>query len=250
MKIFFISLSLLFFQFTWSQVIDIEHLRLDNKNQGFAGSVGFDIKLTKNTSDIFGLGAKAYFQFRKDDHLIFLISNVNFEKVDEKENINDGTNHLRYNYYWKPRIILEAFYQSQYNEISKIERRQLAGAGPRFVIHEGEKFKSFFGTILMYENEKVSEDEIVYNKDIRFSFYLPLRYKPTENIALSSTTFYQPKIDVFDDFRVFSYNAATIKIIKNLNFVITYIYEFDQFPAQGIPKTQYRLLNGISYSFD
>ena len=234
----------------FSQVIDIEHMRLDTENQGFAGSIGLNFKLIKNTRNLFAFGSTAYVQYRKNDHLVFFINNLAYQTVDDTENINNGTNHFRYNYYWKPKIILEAFFQSQYNSIALIDQRQLTGAGPRFILKEEVRFKSYLGTIIMFEHEKVKDVQPIYNDDWRMSLYLALRYLPTDNIALASTTFYQPRIDAFSDYRVYSHNSATIKIYGKLNFVITYILDFDVAPATGIPNTQYQLLNGISYSFD
>lgn len=251
MKIILFFFTLLFLTKIEAQVIDIEHLRLESDSVGFAGSIGLNFKLVKNTREIFALGSSGYIQYRQNEHLVFLINNIAYQKIDDQANINYGTLHLRYNYTWRPKIILEAFGQSQYNSIAKIDQRQLIGGGPRFVLKEEDRLKAFLGTIFMYEHEKVSDDNgPIYNDDYRFSFYFALRYLITENIALSTTTFYQPLIEQWSDFRIYSTNSVSIKIIEKLTFNVNYIYDYDANPAVGIPKTQYQLTNGINYTFD
>ncbi len=233
-----------------AQVIDIEHFRLEADTLGFSGSVGVNLQITKNTKNILFFGGTAYVQYRNGRHLALFLNNTSYKKVNDAAIINKGTNHLRYNYKLNEHITLEALLQAQYNSISKIDQRQLIGAGPRFKLTEKEKYKLFLGTIFLFEHEKINNPPVEYHDDFRFSGYLALRYFPTNNISMASTTFYQPRIDKFYDYRIYSYNSLSIKLIKKLSFKLTYTLSYDTHPADGIPKTQYDLLNGIVYVFD
>jgi len=233
-----------------AQVIDIEHLRLEADTLGFAGSVGVNLQITKNTKNILFFGGSAYVQYRNGRHLALFLNNTSYKKVNDAAIINKGTNHLRYNYRLNNLITLEALLQAQYNSISKIDQRQLIGAGPRFKLAEKEKYKFFLGTIFIFEHEKINNPPVEYHDDFRFSGYLSVRYFPTDNISIASTTFYQPILDKFYDYRIFSYNSISIKLIRKLSFKLTYTISYDTYPAEGIPKTQYDLLNGIVYVFD
>ncbi len=233
-----------------AQVLNIEHLRISNDTLGFAGSIGVNLQLIKNTRDIFIFGNTIYLQYRNGKHLVFLINNISYKKINDDDIINKGTMHLRYNYKITDILTLEAFGQLQYNTISKIEMRQLIGAGTRFKITDKEKYKAYLGTILMHEYEKIDNDPSIYNRDYRFSGYLSFRFFPTKNFIFTSTTFYQPRIDKFSDYRIFSQNSISLKIIKKLALQLTYSISYDTFPAEGIPKTQYQLLNGLVYTFD
>jgi putative salt-induced outer membrane protein YdiY len=217
---------------------------------GFAGSVGVNLQITKNTKDILFFGGTAYVQYRNGKHLALFLNNTSFKKVNDAEIINKGTNHLRYNFKLNELITIEGLLQLQYNSISKIDQRQLAGGGLRFRLAQKEKYKLFLGTIFMFEHEKINNPPVEYNDDIRFSGYLSLRYFPADNITFASTTFYQPRIDKFNDYRIYSYNSLSIRLIKKLSLKITYALSYDTHPAQGIPKTQYDLLNGIVYVFN
>ena len=122
-----------------AQVIDIEHLRLEADTLGFAGSVGANLQITKNTKNILFFGGTAYIQYRNGRHLALFLNNTSYKKINDAAIINKGTSHLRYNYKLNDRITLEALLQAQYNSISKIDQRQLIGAGPRFKLAEKEK---------------------------------------------------------------------------------------------------------------
>ncbi len=245
-------LLIFIFQFNLSkaQVIDIEHLRQEADTLGFSGSIGVNLQVTKNTKDILFFGGTAYVQYRNGRHLALFMNNTSYKKADNVDIINKGTNHLRYNYRLNDLITFEAFLQAQYNSISKIDQRQLVGGGPRFRLKEKDKYKVFLGTLFMYEHEKINNPPAEYHNNFRFSGYLSVRYFPTEHITIGSTTFYQPRIDKFNDYRIYSYNSISIKLIKKLSLKLTYVIGYDTYPANGVPKTQYDLLNGIVYVFD
>ncbi len=235
----------------YSQFINADAVRSEKDSIGFSGSFGLDIGLIKNTSTIFTLGNSVYIQYRKNRHLFFFINSLNIKTVNDEFIINKGTLHIRYNYKINNRITWEGFAQSHYNRISKIDKRQLVGTGPRFTIFKEKKFDTYLGTLLMYEHEKIDEvPAAIYNDDIRLSGYLTFRLFPTKNFTLSTTTFYQPKINKFSDYRIYSHNSVMFKVFKNLSIGISYIATYDTEPASGIPKYQYRLLNGLAYTFD
>jgi len=102
----------------------------------------------------------------------------------------------------------------------------------------------------MYEHEKIDEITVVYNSDIRISDYLTFRLFPTKKFTAASTTFYQPKLNEFSDYRIYSHNTLIFKVIKGLSIGMIFKATYDTHPASEIPKYQYRLLNGLSYTFD
>jgi len=239
-----------------AQVLNVENLRSEKDSTGFSGSIALNINLIKNTKNIFSLGNTNYIQYKKHRHLLFFISDVSYKKVDSEAIVDRGTYHLRYNYDLNDWLVLEAFGQSYNNSISLIDRRQLAGGGTRFKLETRDNYKMFLGAIFMYEYEKedysneMLQKNFIYHYDYRMSSYFTFTYFPNENLAFKTTTFYQPRLDKFSDYRINSYNSLTIKLIGKLALSITYILSYDTEPAISIPTTQYELLNGIVYTFD
>jgi len=234
----------------YAQFINPESVRSRKDSTGFSGTIGLDVSFVKNTSSIFSLGNSIYIQYTNKKHLVFFINSLNIKKVNDESIIDKGTQHLRYNYKLSSKIALEAFVQNHYNKISKIDKRRLTGGGARFTIFDKDRFETYLGTLLMYEYEKIIEDQIIYNEDIRFSGYASFRWFPIKNTTITSTTFYQPKLSEFSDYRIFSSNSISFKVIKGLSIGITYIANYDTHPATDIPKYQYRLMNGLAYTFD
>lgn len=232
-----------------SQVINAESLRMVNDTTGWAGSVRLNFGFSKNVTEVINLKNKIHVQYKAKKHLIMFINKISFEKAADAEFVNKGVQHLRYNYRMKPKLALELFLQNQYNEISKIDFRELAGAGFRYKLSKSEKYKVYLGSLIMHEYEKELNDLRTTNRDWRNSSYMSFSFYFNKQISLISTTYYQPKLTDFSDFRISHQSALNITIVKNLAFNLAFNYTYDAFPVIGIPKTAYDITNGIVYKF-
>ena len=102
----------------------------------------------------------------------------------------------------------------------------------------------------MYEYEKASDiTENRIHKDFRASTYLSFSIYPTETIGIISTSYYQPRLDALNDYRLSSTTSILFRIIENLAFKTTFIYNYDAYPVVTIPKSQYELTNGLLFTF-
>jgi hypothetical protein len=248
----YITFCLLFIYISgFSQVVNIETLRKASDSAKWSGSVSLDVSLIKNTNDIFRIANKAHVQYNDKINLWLFVNDLNFQKIEDNSLVNRGTQHLRYNRKVTDRMKWEVFGQAQYDAISEIDFRGLFGTGPRFKLSEHENYKFYLGTLVMYEHEKASD--VVINrlqKDFRGSTYLSFSLYPSETLSIISTSYYQPRIDKFKDYRLSSNTSVLFKILDDLAFKTTFNYFFDAFPVTtSIPKTQYELTNGLLYSF-
>lgn len=244
---------LLFFTFSLAhaQVVNIETLRKKADTSKWTGSVSLDVSLIKNTNDIFRIANKAHVQYKDSMNLWLFVNDLNLQKIEGNSLVNRGTQHLRYNRKLSERVKWEAFLQAQYDAISDINLRALIGAGPRFKLSERDNYKFYLGTLIMYEYEKASEgipDRL--QQDFRGSTYVSFSLYPTETISIISTSYYQPRVDKFKDYRLSSNTSLLFKILDDLAFKTTFNYFFDAEPvSDAIPKTQYELTNGLLYTF-
>ncbi len=248
-----ICVTILFFYFSihsLAQVINVETLRKVTDSAKWTGSVSLDVSLIKNKNDILRIANKAHIQYNNKKELWLFVNDLNFQKLDGNSFVNRGTQHLRYNHRVTSGIKMEAFLQAQYDAVSEIDLRALAGLGPRFKLYANDDYRFYLGTLVMYEYEKSSDivaDRV--QKDIRGSVYVSFSLYPTENISVISTSYYQPKLESFSDYRLSSHTSFLIKIFKSLAFKTTFSYNFDAFPIFSIPRTQYELTNGLLYTF-
>jgi len=247
-----LSYVIFFLSFTsFSQVVNIETLRKASDTTKWTGSVSLYVSLIKNKNDIFRIANKAHVQYKDQTNLWLFVNDLNLEKVEGNSLVNRGTQHLRYNRKLSERIKWEAFGQVQYDAISQIDFRGLVGTGPRFKLSKNENYLFYLGTLIMYEYEKASNvvsDRI--QKDVRGSAYLSFSLYPTETISIISTSYYQPKLDGFSDYRLSSNTSILFEIFKDFAFKTNFNYFYDAFPvSSSIPKTQFELTNGLIYSF-
>lgn len=243
-------LFLLICGYSQAQVINVETLRKKTDSAKWTGSVSVDASLIKNKNNIFKIATKADIQYNNKKELWLFINDLKFEKAAGKSFVNKGAQHLRYNYALTEKIKMEGFVQAQYDAISEIDFRGLIGIGPRFKLSSHDDYRFYLGTLVMYEYEKASDiatDRI--HKDMRGSTYFSFSLYPSETIGIISTSYFQPRLDKFKDYRLSSTTSLLFKIWENLAFKTTFIYNFDTFPVINIPKSQYELTNGLVYTF-
>lgn len=246
-----VALFLIGFSFTAkAQILNAESLRKVTDTSGFSGTASINFSVKRDVNDYLGASSNIHLQYKMEKHLVLLKNDIEFQKIEGNKFENAGIAHFRYNYRFHPRIALEVFTQGQYNKVSKIEFRGLAGTGPRFKLTTSEKYKFYFGTHIMYEYEELSDNITPIQRDFRSTSYLSFSLYPTKTLSLISTTYYQPKIKDVADYRFSNQSSLLIDVIKNLAFKTSYTFLYDETPAVGIPNSQYNLESGFVYSFD
>ncbi len=237
--------------YTQAQIVNIESLRRVSDTSKWSGYTSLELSLIKNRNDIINVKNDIHIQYRNKKNLILLINKLDFKEANDDALVNKGIQHLRYNYAFKPKVSWEAFAQSQYDAISKISFRGLLGSGFRFTLWNNPKYKIFLGNLFMYEYEENKiDEERFYHRDFRGSSYLSCSLHPSDAVSFVSTTYYQPRLNNFEDYRLSNETSLALRIFKNLAFKSTFTYVYDAFPVEGIPNTQYKFTNGILYSFD
>jgi putative salt-induced outer membrane protein YdiY len=247
---YFIVITILLISFTVeSQILNVESLRKVTDTSGWSGSANVNFSLKRNTNDFFTINSNIHVQYKMNKHLVLFKNQVNFQKIEDDKFDNDGISHLRYNYRFHRRIAWEVFVQGQYNKVSKVDFRGLAGTGPRFKLTNSENYKFYLGTLVMYEQEELSDGSEI-QRNFRGSAYLSFSLYPTNNISVISTTYYQPRMNEMGDFRLSNQSSLAIDVFKGLAFTINYSFSYDKTPAEEIPNSQYDLTTGLAYSFD
>ncbi|REE08588.1 uncharacterized protein DUF481 [Winogradskyella pacifica] len=252
MKHFILPLFFLLFSVNsmYSQIVNVESLRRVSDTSKWSGAASLDIGLIKNTQSIFKVTNNLRLQYNTGRNLYLFINDLKLEQIEDNSFVNKGIQHIRYNRKITERLKLEIFAQSQYDAISDIKFRGLLGVGPRFKLSKNDNYRFYLGTLLMFEHEESSDQSIEILRDFRGSIYFSSSLYPLENISIVSTTYYQPLLKQFSDFRISNQTSLGIKVLKNLLFKTSFTYNFDASPILGIPKTQYELTNGIVYTFD
>ncbi|MBA2612394.1 MAG: DUF481 domain-containing protein [Bacteroidetes bacterium] len=248
MKYLILFFSLLFLQVKiTSQVINIESKRFLKDTNGFIGKADLNFNINQNTSQVISLGVNIHSQYVHNRHRILAIGDLAFIKAGKQDFVNSGYQHLRYNYKLSKLLTWEAFIQAQYNRILLLDRRYLAGTGPRFKLIKQKNFRAYTAVLYMFEYQSQNNDSIEsYNN--RLSSYLTVSIS-SKKIEFTSTTFYQPNLANFNDYRIANDSAFEIIITGHFNFKVGFNLLYDTRQPIGIPNLTYILKNGLSYKF-
>ncbi len=239
----------LFVNYNFSQIVNIEDRRnsvLDT--MGWSGFVDVRFNLIENGQTIISTRSTGRIDYIQEQHHFFSISQYNFGRVENASFVEDGFQHIRYNYHWKPRLTWEVFTQLQYNEKINLRLRGLIGTGPRFELLDRGENKMYLGTLYVFEyNEEFLETEQkVFSRENRLSAYLSYHLTPNSIMSFSGTTYFQPSTD---DYRISTQQTLTIKVIKNIAFSTVFGLSYDSSPPGEVVNLIYQLTNGIRWTF-
>ncbi len=237
---------LLFITFnSFSQIVNIERERYQTDTVGWKGNFDLGFSVGKQKKTYYILSSSAHLQYKSKKHLYLLIGGINFLKTKDEDLNNAGFLHFRYNYKLKKNWIRwEAFTQVQFNKVNGIRTRFLIGTGPRFKLVNVQKFRTYLGTLYMYEHE-VNKNKTMKLNEFRFSGYLSFSFQPIKQFEFISTTYYQPNIAKNNDFRISTDNAINIRLPKHFTFGITYLLNYDSSPPIGAVTTLTYLWNNV-----
>jgi len=231
-----------------AQILNVENYRIKTDTVGWAGKISLNLSLTENTKSLLIVGNNTHLQYKTAKNLYLFLGQYSLMSSGNSDLINKLVLHFRYNHKFTDRFVGEFFLQGQQNSISKIDVRKLIGTGVRFKLSKNDKMRYYLGTSMMYEIEKSTLSSIE-SKLWRSSTYFSFSLYPTKTFSIISTTYYQPALADFGDYRISSTNSLYFKISKKLAFKSSFVYNYDAAPVLGIPKTQYNLNSGIVYAF-
>ncbi len=246
-----VLLCILFFSphLLTAQIVNIEDKRVERRDTaGWFGHVDLGFNLVNNGSEVITLNGGLRIEWLKNRHSFLSLSKYNLVKAEGTEFINDGFQHLRYNYAVKRWLTWEAFLQAQYNEKLNLRFRGLIGTGPRFQMVREKKLKAYLGLLYMFEhNEETKPDTTL--EDHRLSAYLSFRFQPLPSISIASITYYQPVIDDVKDLRLSSETSLTVFLTQRLRFRTAFSITYDSRVPPEVANTIYRLVNGLRWEF-
>lgn len=252
MKIIIAFLSLIIFctLSVHAQVVNIESQRMSTDTSGWAGHIKGSFSLERNVNRIviFNIGTHLQYKTPNKKNLFLLLTKFSFLKTQKEEFGNTGFVHARYNYKINDWLRWEAFFQTQYNRITQIRHRELVGTGPRFKLSQYDDLRVYVGTLYMFEYEQLL-DESVIEKNHRLSSYLSVSMFPRDNFSIISTTYIQPKLNDWRDYRIATENSMEVGITNRVSTETSFSLLFDTRVPVDVPRMTYTLETGFKFQF-
>jgi len=185
-----------------------------------------------------------YLKLRRNNFL--LLAQYKYGNSFSKEDMRQGHAHFRYTRELNPIFGAETYTQMEFNKFQYLSLRALIGSGLRIKTYKREKHSLFIGAGAFYERENL--DGVPDPANPRSNFYLSYLWK-NQSLTLSSTVYYQPNIEDFNDARFrFSTGIETLflgKFTQQLEYTLAH----DSRPPTSVKKTDARISAGLAYRY-
>jgi hypothetical protein len=242
--------------------VNAEKLLSDPQNGGWNGSLSSSLALSRGNVERldFSLGAGVQYwtlhpegsgyrsrpapvsapRFFRDRWV--LVANGTFVRVALREVANSGFSHSRYTRMWLPRLGNEVFVQAQYNEMTLLRSRMLAGLGVRVEpVHE-RVIQIWGGTGYMAERERIdTQPEDPHPARVvnhRWTSYAVVQLRLFDAAVVVRNTLYaQPRLDAFRDFRVLESLQIEARVAPILAFGVEFEVQHDNRPPLTVMPT-------------
>ena len=236
-----------------AQTVNFETLRKQTDTSRFVIAAGINFDYSDTDGDyIYKLGAEAGVQLKSKDSLniYFFVANYQLIRSEGQDFLDNWFAHLRYNYKLSKVIRIEAFAQTQHNQLLEISARNLIGAGIRLkLIQNNELFKMYLGNTYMYEVEESSTFNTRFY-DHRNSTYFSVSFTGKESkIEITNTVYYQPLYSDFSDYRILDEFVVKMPITKTLEFNCAFNYYLDNVIPSGNREYYANISLGLGYTF-
>ena len=214
----------------------------------FSGNFDLGINFTKTTENT--LQFKNVFLIKYRVNNVYWITASNnmslITATGENDLINKGVQELKYSLVdkgWDLGINIEHLYDISRN----IKNRYSAALGFSYNISKIKNEKLAFGLFFQKEKELTVDEESTLQNRLNANF--DIIRKIAENIEINLSNGYLPNFEEFGDFRWKSTLDLKIKLNTKFSLSINSLFNYDSFPEEGIPETDYQLINSISYTF-
>jgi Protein of unknown function, DUF481 len=233
------------------QIVNIEDKRVRlGDSITFKGYVDLGLNFYKNDKHL--TTARASFQVEKalNKHFMMLIGGYNLVKGEGQNFLNDGFLHFRHNIDINRHLVWETFTQIQYNERTRMLFRGLLGGGMRIKLRLAQKQRFYIGTAYILEQNQF-RDETPRQLNHRLSTYLSYNVQLPNKSRLVHTTYFQPLLTDFKNFRMASEVSWLMNITNRLIFKATANLSNDNDPRipGEIPDLTYSWTNGLRWDF-
>lgn len=174
--------------------------------------------------------------WRKSDDVFLGIAERNYGTTQQLKDTDDAFLHSRWTHILTPAWGTEAFAQWEENEFSNLTSRILLGGGARYLLpKEDDAVSLSVGFGGFREREKLdlgTYQEL--NQVWRINSFYAYQHQLNPQVLVSSTAYFQPKVDDWEDIRVLFNLALTVKLTQTLDLQMAYKATHDSEPAQNL----------------
>lgn len=237
--------------------VNTEALRGDKLKDGLSGSFSASMNLHQGNTQILQTKVDARLDYFAQSKHLFTVANLHRGREADKPSINKGFIHLRGVQQLAAKLAIEGFTQIEFNEFIRLKNRILFGLGTRIWLLNKNELRLALGVGGMAEYERLyasstiaGAEESLETNLIRSTNYLDLKWVINDHVILGGTTYLQPNIADFGNYRILWSSTLEVAFSTNLSLKIEAVIRYDSEPPMNVDsKYDLELTNGITYHF-
>jgi hypothetical protein len=234
--------------------VNVEALRRDDSPLGRSGSVGGDLSIRTGNVDFVAVDLRARLYDVRETETRLLIANGGVGFLGRSRFASSGLLHYRQAYTAiHERFTPEWYGQLNYDRHQRLSFRAVTGLGARTGFAQGEWGQFGAGSTVMLEYEELDLPAITthpkHTVRARWSNFLTLRVVPTETLVITSTTYIQPALRAFDDYRALENLRIEASITETLALTVSFDLRYDSKPPDDVSPLDSRLRTGVTYTY-
>ena len=207
--------------------VNVEALTRDEPPLGRSGSLGGDVAIRTGNVDFVAVDLRARLYTVTETETRLIVGNGGIGFLDRSRFASSGLLHYRRMYtavheHFSP----EWYLQANYDRPQQLDFRLVGGGGARTSLTQGDWGQFGAGSMLMLEQEWLSLPDTAVHPDatteVRWSTFLTLRVVASETTVITSTTYIQPALGDFGDFRTLENLRLSTSITDELALTVSF----------------------------
>jgi putative salt-induced outer membrane protein YdiY len=218
------------------------------EEQGWSGALAGSYGASGGNSPQSTFEGSGRVQLRSQANVWRLIGTGKRTTVRGVETARATLGHLRHNYLLNDRWATLAFLQHQRNPFQRLDSRFLIGLGGRWRAVKGESTQIYLGAAHMFEQERI-QDEEGHIKAQRFSGFVSMEARLSEDVVVDFLAFFQPRWSDFKDWRLYGEVSLEVELTGSLSLFTGYKLEHNSRPPEGVDQSDWDTKTGLLFKF-
>lgn len=230
-------------------IVNIEKVDIESKVADFQGELEFKVSGTSGNSESYSSSLGSRFQWN-DVSTQFLVIKYNYEKSFDVKSKDNTFLHYRYISNSRKSVSTEYFLQAEDDAFKLLNLRTLIGGGYRFrLFDQGKLYQGRLGLGVFYSREEIDDSFNTIEEVNRLNIYFTFFYKIKNGLNILTTSYYQPDMEQFSDYRLLEQLSVEFNLAKNLLYFVVLDFSYDNDPVIGLDKKDTSYKSGIKYRF-
>ncbi len=217
---------------------------------GVHGSVKAGVSLLEGNEKRVGFDLAAGLTYKRRKHLVALRASSDVARAFGDTVSQKAFANLRHRWLFADPVSALGFVQVDHNRFRGLLVRNLVGGGVDIRVWRNDWTEAHLGLSIMGEYQDHGDGFIDEDRGLhgRMSDYFTVAVK-SETVVLASTTFIQPRLDDWSNWRLLEELSFTVDISKLLDWNVLFRVERDNRPPTGVEPVDLSLKSGLVLGF-